>query len=62
MTVTALRDSLSEGTMSCGCSMNEGGVGLSRDNAFMRVSGDILLFIDDDEVVKTKELLCTNWN
>ena len=48
--------------MSCGCSMNERGVGLSRNDAFMRVSGDILLFIDDDEVVKTKELLCTNWN
>ena len=42
--------------------MNERGVGLSRNNALMRASGDILLFLDDDEAVRMKELLCTNWN
>lgn len=31
-------------------SMNERGVGLSRNNALMRASGDILLFADDDVV------------
>lgn len=30
--------------------MNERGVGLSRNNALMRASGDILLFADDDVV------------
>ena len=31
-------------------SMNERGVGLSRNNALMRATGDILLFADDDVV------------
>lgn len=31
-------------------SMNERGVGLSRNNALMRASGDILLFADDDVI------------
>lgn len=33
-------------------SMNERGVGLSRNNALMRATGDILLFADDDVVYK----------